>query len=135
VIKPGPILLNPGASKFVVPQGSTVEVPLEVVRTIQEKRKYRLVVLSPPTGLSVAESEIGETSTRVTFKVTAKADAPLGSVMVGLVAQAPAQGGAAGTRRADGAAAKKGAAAPQPLPAAVAAAMITFEVVRPAPPK
>ena len=81
----------------MVPQGSTVEVPVQVVRTIKEKRKYKLAALSPPTGLSVAESEIGEAGTSATVKVTAAADAPLGPVMVGLVAQAADPGGAPAT--------------------------------------
>ena len=41
-------------------QGGTVEVPLQVVRTDQEKAKYKLSAMSPPTGLSVGRSEIGE---------------------------------------------------------------------------
>ena len=59
VIRPGPILLNPEVSKLVVPQGSMVEVPLQVVRTTGAEKKYKLAALSPPTGLSVAELEIG----------------------------------------------------------------------------
>ena len=61
--RPGPILLNHEASKLVVPQGSTVELPLQVVRTTEEKKTYKLAALSPPTGLSVAESEVGEGGT------------------------------------------------------------------------
>jgi hypothetical protein len=130
VIKPGPILLNPEASKLVVPQGSVVEVPIEVVRTTNAEQKYKLAALSPPTGLSVAELEIGATGTHATVKVTAAADAPVGPLMVGLVAQAPSQGGAPATRRGTGAANTRGAAPPPPP--AVAAAMIAVEVVRPA---
>ena len=48
VTRPGPILLNHEASKIVVPQGSTVEVPLRVVRTVEEKKTYKLTALSPP---------------------------------------------------------------------------------------
>jgi hypothetical protein len=134
VIRPGPILLNPEASKLVVPQGGVVEVPLRVVRTTEAEKKYKLAALSPPTGLSVAESEIGATGTSatVTVKVTAAADAPLGPLMVGLVAQDPNQGGAPATRRGTGAANTRGAAPPPPPPPAVAAAMIAVEVVRPA---
>jgi hypothetical protein len=131
VIKPGPILLNPEASKLVVPQGSVVDVPIQVVRTTAAEKKYKLAALSPPTGLSVAELEIGETGTRATVKVTAAADAPVGLLMVGLVAQAPSQGGGPATRRGTGAANTRGPAPPPPPPA-VASAMIAVEVVRPA---
>jgi hypothetical protein len=129
VIKPGPILLNPEASKLVVPQGSVVEVPIQVVRTTEAEQKYKLAALSPPTGLSVAELEIGATGTSATVKVAAAADAPLGLLMVGLVAQAPSQGGARATRRGTGAANTRGPAPPPPPPPAVAAAMIAVEVV------
>jgi hypothetical protein len=132
VIKPGPILLNPEASKLVVPQGSAVEVPIQVVRTTGADTKYKLVAMSPPTGLSVAELEIGATGTRATVKLTAAADAPVGPLVVGLVAQAPSQGGAPATRRGTGAANTRGSAPPSPSPPAVAAAMIAVEVVRPA---
>jgi hypothetical protein len=134
VIKPGPILLNPEVSKLVVPQGSAVEVPIQVVRstTAEKEQKYKLAPLSPPTGLSVAEREIGATGTSATVKVTAAADAPLGPLVVGLVAQAPSQGGAPATRRGTGAATARGPAPPPPPPPAVAAAMIAVEVVRPA---
>jgi hypothetical protein len=132
VTKPGPILLNAGVSQLVLPQKSTVEVPLQVVRTTPEKRKYTLAALSPPTGLSVSTSEIGETSASVTVKVTAAADAPLGPLTLALVVQAPGQDGAATTRRE--AATRKGTAPPASLPT-VAAAMVTLEVVRPANPQ
>jgi hypothetical protein len=130
VIKPGPILLNPEAPKLVVPQGCVVEVPIQVVRSTGAEKTYRLAALSAPTGLSVAESEIGETGTSATVKVTAAADAPLGPLTVGLVAQAPGQGGAPATRRGTGAANTRGPAPPPPP--AVAATMIAVEVVRPA---
>jgi hypothetical protein len=132
VIKPGPILLNPGASRLVVPQGSVVEVPIQVVRSTEAKKTYTLAALSPPTGLSMAELEIGETGTSATVKVRAAADAPLGPLMVGLVAQAPSQGGAPATRRGTGAANTRVPATPPPPPPAVAATMIVVEVVRPA---
>ena len=44
VTRPSPIILNPEASKVVVPQGGTVEVPLRVVRTIKRRRSTS----SPP---------------------------------------------------------------------------------------
>jgi hypothetical protein len=132
VIKPGPILLHPEATKRVMPQGSTVVVPVQVVRTTREKAKYTLAALSPPAGLSVAGLEIGETATSAAVKITAAADAPLGPLAVALVAQAPTKGGTAAARRGAGAATRKGAATPQASPPAVAAAMIAVEVVRPA---
>ena len=128
VTKPSPIVLNHEASKVVVPQGSTVAVPLEVVRTFKEKTKYKISALSAPSGLSVAPLEIGEAATSATVKVTAAADAPLGEFMVGLVAQAATPDGDGAARRADGPADPR---APAPIPA-VAAVMITVEVVRPA---
>jgi hypothetical protein len=128
VTRPGLILLNHEASKAVVPQGSIVEFPLQVVRTIKEKTKYKLSALSPPTGLSVAELEIGETGTSATVKVTAAADAPLGQLMVSLVARAATPGGDPAARR-GAAAVDQRATAPPPT---VAADMITVEVVRPA---
>ena len=132
VIKPGPILLHPEPSKLMLPRGSTVVVPVQVVRSTREKAKYTLAALSPPTGLSVTESEIGETATSAAVKITAAADAPLGPLTVALVAQAPTKGGTAAARRGAGAATRKGAATPPPSPPAVAAAMIAVEVVRPA---
>ena len=132
VTRPGPILLTPRESKTLVSQGSTVEVPLQVIRTTQEKKKYRLVALSPPIGLTVVSSEIGDTSTGATVKITAAANAPLGPMMVGLVAQAPARGGAGPARPKAAAAAMPGAAPPQEVPAD-AAVVIAVEVVRPAP--
>ena len=130
VTRPGPILLNHEASKLVVPQGSTVELPLQVVRTIEEKKTYKLVALSPPTGLSVAESEVGEIGTSAKVKVTAAADAPLGPLMVGLVAQAPTRG--AGHRPPGRRCREPAGRRAAPPPPAVAAAMIAVEVVRPA---
>src|SRR5262249_50068410 len=109
-----------------------VEVPIQVVRTTQEEKKYKLAALSLPAGLSVAELEIGASGTSATVKVTAAADAPLGPLTVGLVAQAPSQGSAPATRRGTGAAGTRGAAPAAPPAPAVAAAMIAVEVVRPA---
>jgi len=128
VIRPGPIVLNHAASNVVVPQGSTVDVALQVIRRVEEKKTYRLAALSPPIGLNVAESVIGETDSITSVRITAAADAPLGLLMVGLVAQSPAQGGAGRRREA---ASKKNAPPPQSLTTAVAAAMIAVEVVRP----
>jgi hypothetical protein len=91
VTEPGPILLNPQTEKLVVPQGGSVEVPVQVVWTGKGKRMFKLAALSPPAGLSVAESPIGEGVTSVRIKLTAASDAPVGSVMVGLVAEVPAR--------------------------------------------
>jgi hypothetical protein len=120
VVRPGPIVLDPEMSRVVLPQGDTIEIPLRVVRTASEKAKYALDASALPTGLRVAASEIGDTSTRIAAKVTAAADAPLGAVTIGLVAHATARGDAAGS------------ASPRP---AVAAALVTVQVVRPARPK
>jgi hypothetical protein len=132
VTRAGAILLNPGAWKLVVPQGGTVEVLLQVVRITREKTRYTLAAVSPPTGLSVAESEIGVAATSATVRVTASADAPLGPLMVGLVARARDRAGAVGSRPSAGAATKKVAAPPEASSPAVAAALIAIEVVRPA---
>jgi hypothetical protein len=124
VTRPGPILLNPKAAKLQVPQGSTVEVPVEVVWTVKGKSRFKLAALSPPVGLSVAGSSIGEAETSVRIKLTAAPDAPVGSVMVGLVAQEPARVNRAQTDDED---------APPPPPASsppAAAALIAVEVVR-----
>jgi hypothetical protein len=125
VTRPGPIVLNPGAAKLVVPRTGTVDVPLRIVRKGDEKAKYQLGALSPPTGLSVAAPEVGEGSTRATVKVTAAADAPLGPLTLGLVAY-PSGQGVDGARRGAG---------PQSPPPAIAAVLIPVEVVRPASPK
>ena len=115
VTRPGPIAPESGEAKLVVPQGSTVEVPVQVVRDGAAKAKYQLAALAPPTGLSVAESEIGESTTSAAVKVTAAADAPLGPLMLGLVATPAGLKDAGPPRR-----------------VSVAAAMIPVEVVRPA---
>ena len=94
VTRPGPILLNPGTAKVVVPRGSTVEVPIRVVRTGKEKKAFQLAALSPPPGLSVAASPIGASATSVLVKVTAAPAAPLGPLMVALIAQDPGRAGA-----------------------------------------
>ena len=128
VTKPSPIVLNHEASKVVVPQGGTVAVPFEVKRTIKEKTKYKISALSPPSGLSVAQFEIGETEPRATVKFAAAADAPLGEVMVGLVVQTTTSNSEGAARPADGPADQR-ATAPIPV---VSAVMIAVEVVRPA---
>jgi hypothetical protein len=125
VTRPGPIVLNPGAAKLVVPQGGTVEAALQIVWQGDEKAKYQLDAFSPPTGLSVAATEVGEGSTRATVKVKAAADAPLGPLTLGLVAHPPGRSDA-GARQGDG---------PQSPPPAVAAALIAVEVVHTASPK
>ena len=127
---PGKIVLSQ-KQKAVVPQGTTAEIPLEVERTTKEKTKYKLTALSPPTGLSVAESDLGEIESKATVKVkvTAAPDAPLGVFTVALVAQAASPGADRAGRRAAGAGSgNRGPAKPPPVPAA--AAMITIEVVR-----
>ena len=129
VIKPGPILINPEPAKLVVPQGSTVDLKLRVDRTAKEKKKYKLAALLPPTGLSVPELEIGETSTAATAKLTVAPDAPLGTAKLGLVAQSASQGAASGRRRGAGA---RNSATPESTPPSIAAALIEVEVVRPA---
>jgi hypothetical protein len=129
VTKPGSILLNPPAAKLVVPQGSTLEIPVQIVWTVKGKRTFKLAALSSPAGLSVAESSIREAETSVRIKLTAAPDAPVGSVMVGLVAQEPTRVDNTKTDDED---------APPPPQASsppVAAAMIAVEVVRAAKPK
>jgi hypothetical protein len=130
VTKPGPILLEHPASKVVVSQGSTVEIPLQVVRTTAQKKKYKLTALSPPPGVTVADSEIGETGTSAAVKTTIAADASPGTLLLSLVANAAASGGSPVAARGGGGANRAGAgAAPPPPP--VAAVMIPIEVVRP----
>jgi len=129
VIQPGPFRLHPQATKLVMPQGGTVVVPVQVVRPKREKAKYTLAALAPPTGLSAADSEIGETATSVAIRIMAATDAPLGPHTVALAARAPTKSGTAATRRGAAAATSKGAA-PQATPLAVAAAIIIVEVVR-----
>ena len=63
VTRPGPIGLNAGEAKLVVPQGGTVEVPVHIVRDGAATAKYQIVALAPPTGLSVTSSEVGESTT------------------------------------------------------------------------
>jgi hypothetical protein len=126
---PGKIMLNQKESKALVPQGSTVDVPLEVVRTTKEKTKYKLSALSPPTGLKTLESDLGDTETKAMFKVTAAPDAPLGVFMVALVAQPAAPGGDRPGRGGTGTGNRRPAA---PLKAPIAAAaMIAVEIIRP----
>jgi hypothetical protein len=135
VIRSGPILLEPAGSTFVVPRGGSIEVPLKVDRATADKKKYQIAAVLPPPGLSVAGVEIGETDAQATVKVKASAEAPLGTLMIGVIAYASARGGAGGGRRGSGDATKKGASPAQTMPSAVAAAMITVEVVSPASPE
>ena len=93
----------------MVPQGSKVEAPLQVVRTIEEKAEYKIAALSPPSGLNVAELAVGATETSAKVQVTAAEDAALGLFTVGLIART---------------------STPESFP--VAAALIVVEVVRPA---
>jgi hypothetical protein len=124
----GKFVLNQSESKAVLPQGTTVVIPLEIVWTTKEKTKYKLSALSPPTGLSVAESALGETDSSTMVKVTAARDAPVGVHMVALVATAAPAGGDRASRRGTESENRR---PPAPPPAA-AAAMIAVEVVRPA---
>jgi hypothetical protein len=118
VTTPGPLLATPMTEKLVVPQGGSVEIPFQVVPSVKGKKTFKLVALSPPTGLSVAESRIAEGVSNVRVKVTAASDAPLGVVKMGIVALDPA-----------------GSADASTASSTVAAALITLEVVRPAKPK
>lgn len=131
VTRPGPILLKPDASKVVVPLGSTVEVALRIHRMVEAKMAYKIEALSPPTGLHVAETEINETGTTSHVKITAAADAPLGPLMLGLIAQRQ-QSKEDANRRSRRAVTKKGAVPPSSSPPAAAAVMIAVEIVRPA---
>jgi hypothetical protein len=116
VTRPGPIALNAGEAKVVVPQGGTVEVPVHIVREGTATAKYQIVALAPPTGLSVTSSEVGESTTIAAVRVTAAADAPLGPLTLGLVATPSGL---------------KDAGLPSSVPA-IASALIPAEVVRPA---
>ncbi len=127
VIRPSPITLNPEASRVLVAQGGTVEVPLRVVRADQQKAKYKLSAMTPATGLGVAESEIGEAATHARVKITATADAPLGLLNLGLVAQATRPVGAPAVSRESVDENPKATTPLQP----VAAAMIEVEIIRP----
>ena len=100
VTRPGPILLNPRRRSSWCRRGARSRSRSRSCGRAEERETYKLVALSPPTGLNVAESEVGETGTSAKVKVTAAADAPLGPLMVGLVAQAPTQGGGAPPARA-----------------------------------
>ena len=116
VTRPGPIALNAGEAKLVVPQGGTVEVPVHIVRDGAATAKYQIVALAPPTGLSVTSPEVGERTTSAAVRVTAGADAPLGPLTLGLVATP------AGLKD----------AGPPSSASAIASALIPVEVVRPA---
>jgi hypothetical protein len=124
---PGKFVLNQRESKAAIPQGTTVEIPLEIVWTIKEKTKYKLSALSPPTGLSVSGSAFGEPDAKAMVKVTAAPDAPLGVHMVALVAQSAAAGGDRASRPGT----EAGNRRPATPPPTAAAAMIAVEVRRP----
>jgi hypothetical protein len=126
---PGKITLDQVETKALVPQGNTIEIPLQVVRTVKEKTKYKLTALSPPTGLSAAESELGDSESIAKVKVTAAADAPLGAFMVALVAEPVGSGDDRAGRRGAGAGNRSAAG---PSTAVGIGAMIAVEVVRPA---
>jgi hypothetical protein len=134
-VRPGPILLEPGGSSFVLPQGGSVEVPLQVVRTVASRNKYQVTAVSPPAGLSVAAPEIGQKDEKAMIKVTAAKDAPLGTLMIGLIASERGRAGAVGGRRGGGAAAKQDTSPSPSLPPADAGAIIAVEVVRPTSPE
>jgi hypothetical protein len=123
---PGKFTMNQREPKAVLPQGTTLEIPLEIAWATKEKLKYKLSALSPPTGISVAESTVGETDARVMVKVTAASDAPPGVHMVALVAAVAA----AGRDRASRPGTEPGNRRPATPPPA-AAAMIVVEVVHP----
>jgi hypothetical protein len=116
VTRPGPIALNAGEGKLVVPQGGTVEVPVHIVRDGVATANYQIVALAPPAGLSVTSPEVGKSTTNAAVRVTAAADASLGRVTLGLVATP---------------AGRKDAGPPSSA-SAIASALIPVEVVRPA---
>ena len=115
VTPPGPIALDAGEAKLVVPQGGTVLVPVHIVRDSAATAKYQIVALAPPTGLSVTSLAVDERTASAAVRVTAAADAPLGPVALGLVAT-------------------PGLSDPGPPSSAsvIASALIPVEVVRPA---
>ncbi len=116
VTRPGPIALNAGEVKLVVPQGGTVEVPVQIVWDGAATAKYQIVAFAPPTGLSVTSSEVGESNTSAAVRVTAAADTPLGPLTLGLLATP------AGLKD----------AGPLSSASAIASALIPVDVVRPA---
>jgi hypothetical protein len=128
VTRPGPILLDVVGAKIVVPRGGTVELPVQVVRIVKEKKAYALAALSPPPGLSMAASPIGAGATSATVKVTAAADAPLGPSVLALVAQDPSRRAAPARRK--GGDDEDAPPPPQPPPP-VAATMFAVEVIQP----
>jgi hypothetical protein len=109
VAQPGPILLHPAASKLVVPQGGGVEAPLQIVRPIEAEASYKIVALSPPSGLEIGEVAVSGGESTAGVQVKAAANAAPGPYRVGLIATAS---------KSDG------------VP--VAAALIDVEVVQPA---
>ena len=135
VATPGPIGLDYVGPTLLVGQGSEVELHLQVSRTIKATKKYRLAAVSPPPGLSVVETELGETGASAPVTVAATADAVPGRYLLCLVAQAASRGDTGGSRRAADAATSKGQDSPRPVSPAVAAVMVPVEVVRPASPR
>lgn len=108
-IRPGPIALDLEPGRIALPQGSTLEVPIRIARADKGEGEFKLAALSPPTGVSIAECQVGKGVSSVQLKVTAARDAAPGPVMIGLVAREKA--------------------------AAVAAALIAVDVVQAAKPK
>jgi hypothetical protein len=134
VATPGPIGLDHVGPPILVGQGSEVKVHLQVSRTVKETKKYRLAAFSPPPGLSVVETELGETGASAPLTVAATADAVPGRYLLCLVAQAAARGDTGG-RQVAAAATSKGQDSPRPVSSAVAAVMVPVEVVWPASPR
>jgi hypothetical protein len=128
VCRPGPIEVAVEPKTYLVPQGTTVDVPLQVTRSHGDKKIYKVAAIAPPTGLNVAELELDPNRVNATAKLTAAPDMRLGDTAVGLALQTPAPAGPG--RRRGGAAAKKDAASP--ASATGPAIWITLEVVRPA---
>jgi hypothetical protein len=131
-VPPGPILLEPGGSKFALPRAGTIEIPLQVVRPTADKRKYQIAAVSLPPGLSATAPEIGEKDARTTVKIMAAADSPVGTLNIGLIAHAAGRGSARVGRPRAGDVTRKSASPAQSLPPAVAATMIAVEVLPPA---
>jgi hypothetical protein len=135
VATPGPIGLDHVGPPILVGQGSEVKVHLQVSRTVKETKKYRLAAVSPPPGLSVVETELGESGASAPVTVAATADAVPGRYLLCLVAQAASRGDTGGGRRAADAATSKGQDSPRPVSPPVAAVMVAVEVVFAASPR
>lgn len=87
VTRPGPFRLASESSKLVIPQGSTVEAPLRVVRSGGGTASHKIAALALAAGLSVAEQTVAAGETEVKVPIAAAADAAPGSFTVGLVAR------------------------------------------------